>query len=110
VKELDGWRSVYAAAPNLPAPILRGLARYAGVHLYSEAGDVLYAARQLLAVHTVGGGSRQLRLPQRAEVVYDLFAGTEVAADCDAFEVDLPKASTTLWFTGERALLERLPG
>ena len=110
VKELDGWRSVYAAAPNLPAPVLRGLARYAGVHLYSEAGDVLYAAPQLLAAHTVGGGARQFQLPARAEVIYDLFAGKEVAADCDAFDVVLPKASTTLWYTGDRALLAKIPG
>ncbi|MFH1567733.1 MAG: hypothetical protein ABIL09_07005 [Gemmatimonadota bacterium] len=109
VKELDTWRSVYAAAPNLPAPVLRGLARYAGVHLYSEAGDVLYACPQLLAVHTVGGGRRELRLPRRVEVVFDLFAGKEVASKCDAFTIDLPKRSTALWYTGERALLGKLP-
>ena len=108
VKELGSWRSVYAAAPNLPAPLLRGLARYAGVHLYSEARDVLYATPQLLAVHTVGGGARQFRLPGEAEVVYDLFAQEEVAAGCKAFEVELPKRSTTLWFIGDRKLLDKL--
>ncbi len=41
------WTSIYIAAPNVPAPVLRGIARYAGVHLYSEAGDVLYATPQL---------------------------------------------------------------
>jgi len=110
VKEMGTWRSVYAAAPNLPAPLLRGLARYAGVHLYSETGDVLYATRQLLAVHTVGGGVRELSLPSKVEVVYDLFAEEEVASDCGAFSVTLPKRSTTLWYTGDRDLLDELPG
>ena len=33
VKEFPEWKSIYSAAPNLPAWILRGIARYAGVHL-----------------------------------------------------------------------------
>ena len=108
VKEFDQWRSVYAPAPNLPAPVLRGVARYAGVHLYSESGDVLYAAPQLLAVHTVGGGPRQFSLPQQVEVVYDLFARQVVAEDAETFVVELPKRSTTLWYTGPRMLLKGL--
>jgi len=32
VKQFTDWTSIYIAAPNLPAPILRGIARYAGVH------------------------------------------------------------------------------
>src|SRR5262249_18363741 len=73
LKELDGWRSIYLASPDVPAPVLRGIARYAGVHLYSEAGDVLHATPDLLGVHTVAGGGREFRLPRRAEVVYDLY-------------------------------------
>ena len=102
VKELDGWRSVYISAPNVPAPVLRGLARYAGVHLYSEDGDVLYATRDLLAVHTVAGGERQFRLPRRVEVVHDLFGDCEVAADTDVVSVRLEPASTAMYYTGDR--------
>ena len=58
VKEFPDWRSVYSAAPNLPAPVLRGIARSAGVHIYSDAGDVLYANRSLVGVHTLSGGRR----------------------------------------------------
>jgi len=106
LKEFADWRSVYSAAPNLPAPVLRGIARYAGVHLYSEMGDVLYATPQLLGVHTAVGGEREFRLPARAELVYDLFAGQVVARDVDRFRVTLPPASTALYFTGEAALLK----
>ena len=48
----SAWNSVYVATPNIPSPVLRGIARFAGVHLYSEAGDVLYATPNLLGVHT----------------------------------------------------------
>jgi hypothetical protein len=108
VKEFPEWTSVYAAAPNLPAPLLRGLARFSGAHLYSDDGDVLYAGRQLLAVHTTGGGDRTLRLPRKAEVVYELFDGKVVARNCSQLRVTLAPASTALWYTGDRRTLRKL--
>jgi hypothetical protein len=115
VKELPAsgggtWRSAWCATPNVPAPILRGVARWAGVHLYSEAGDVLYATRDLLAVHTAGGGERTFRLPRKAEVVHELLDDRPVATDVDAFSVTLPPASTSLWFVGAKSVLKKLAG
>ena len=108
VKEYADWASVYAAAPNLPSSVLRGIARYADVHLYTGAGDVLYATPQLLGVHTVAGGGRTFVLPQRAEVVYELYDGREVARDTDRFQVTLPPRSTSLYYTGDRELISKL--
>jgi len=97
VKTFPAWTSVYSAAPNLPAPVLRGVARFAGVHLYSDAGDVLYANRNLLGVHTVNGGPRVFRLPRRAAEVVDLFEKRVVARDTDRFEVRLAPRSSALF-------------
>jgi hypothetical protein len=108
VREFADWASVFCAAPNLPAQVLRGIARYAGVHLYSDAGDVLYACRQLLSVHTVAGGPRTLTLPHPAEVVYELYEKRVVAQDTDRFQVTLAPRSTALYLTGDRALIETL--
>jgi len=108
VKDFPEWSSVYSAAPNLPASVLRGIARHAGVHIYSGAGDVLYASRQLLGVHTAAGGGRVFRLPAAVEVVHDLFEDKRVAADAAEFEVSLAPASTSLFFTGGGAALEKL--
>ena len=104
VKEYPEWKSIYCAAPNLPAGVLRGMARYAGVHLYSEAGDVLYATPELLGVHTAGGGEREFSLPKTVEQVVELFSGEQVATDCDRFKVELTPASTVLYYTGKRRL------
>jgi hypothetical protein len=109
LKEFADWSSIYIAAPNIPAPVLRGIARWAGVHLYNEQGDVLYATRDLLGVHTLSGGPREFALPHTAEVVYDLFAQKVLAENVDRFCVDLPKVSTQLFFAGERKLLDLLP-
>ncbi|MCC7360800.1 MAG: hypothetical protein IT317_15060 [Anaerolineales bacterium] len=106
VKVFPDWTSIYVAAPNLPAPVLRGLARYAGVHLYNEQGDVLYATRNLLAVHTLAGGERTFRLPRPAEVVYDLFERQTVAEAATHFQVMLPPASTALYYLGDAARLK----
>lgn len=105
LKEFADWSSVYCAAPNIPAPVLRGIARYAGVHLYNGKGDVLNATADLLAVHTVAGGAREFSLPSRAEIIYDLYADKVVAKNADRFDVVLDPVSSALWYTGsEKAI------
>jgi len=101
----QSWTSVYCASPDIPAPVLRGIARNAGVHLYNEDGDVLYATPNLLSVHSVAGGPRTFKLPERAEVVYDLFGDQLLARDTSEFQVTLPPASTALYFAGPTRLL-----
>jgi hypothetical protein len=102
------WHSVYMASPDIPAPVLRGIARYAGVHLYNEEGDVLYATPDLLSVHTVSGGPRMFNLPGQVEVVYDLYNERVLARHVSAFQVNLSPASTALYYTGKEALIETL--
>jgi hypothetical protein len=102
----SAWSSVYMAAPDVPAPVLRGIARFAGVHLYNPDGDVLYATPDLLSVHTVSGGERTFQLPAPVELVYDLFNQCEIARNISTFQVDLPPASTALYFTGKASELK----
>lgn len=112
IKQLQGdsgmWNSIYCATPDVPTPVLRGIARFAGVHLYSDAGDVLHATPDLLGVHTLSGGMRDFQLPRHAEVVYDLFNDRVVAERADHFQVSLPAASTSLFYTGTRSALQPL--
>jgi len=105
VKEFADWRSIYCATPNVPAPLLRGIARYAGVHLYNECGDVLHVTPELMCVHTTGGGPRTFTLPKPVEVIYDLFERREIARNAAQFNVTLKPASTQLWFVGDAARL-----
>jgi len=96
-KELPAWRSVYSAAPNLPADVLRAIARWAGVHIYSDDGDVFYANRSFLGVHTLAGGERTIRLPRRVPGVADLLAGKVIARDTAEIRVVLEPRSTALY-------------
>jgi hypothetical protein len=108
VKVSDNRKSIYCAMPYLPAPVLRGIARYAGVHLYSGEGDVLHASKELLCVHTIAGGKRTIILPKEVEEVFDLFEGKSISRNTNKFEVSISPASTNLYFTGDSNTLGKL--
>jgi hypothetical protein len=89
VKEQDGWTSVYSSAPILPAALLRNIARAAGCHVYTDAGDVVYANRGFLAIYAPGGGRRVVHLPRASRVV-DLLDGRTLADKASEFTLGLP--------------------
>jgi hypothetical protein len=108
IKEFPEWTSIYVAVPNIPAQVLRGIARYAKVHVYSEDGDVLDVSRNLLSVHTVSGGQRTFSLPSKVDIIFDLFGKTIVGRNTDHFTLTLPPSSTNLYFTGKESLIKQL--
>jgi hypothetical protein len=97
VKEFRGWTSIYSGAPNLPASVLRAVARWAGVHIYSDAGDVLTANQSLLGIHSLSGGERVIRLPRRVAAVVDVFNGKTIARETSEIRVVLEPRSTSLF-------------
>lgn len=58
VKEVDGAKVIFSSAGPVPVPLLRNIARYAGVRLHDDAGNVVYTSEGLIAVHMVAGGDR----------------------------------------------------
>jgi hypothetical protein len=48
----------------------------------------------------VSGGPRTFKLPAQADVVFDLYRNRELARDATQFCVELPPASTSLFYTG----------
>jgi hypothetical protein len=102
VKEFADWTSVYIAVPNVPAPILRNIARHAGCHIYNDDGDLIYANSHFLAIHTNVGGPKRLRLPKRTDV-YDAFTERLVARSVTEFTETLPPRVTALYFLGDVA-------
>ncbi len=94
---MDGWRSVYSPRPNVPAGVLRKLAREAGVHIYCEAEEPLYANDRLIALHTIEGGSRTIVLPKKCRRVTELFSGRVVGENTHQFEDTLTPPCTVLY-------------
>jgi len=96
-REMDGWRSIYSPRPNVPADVLRNLAREAGVHIYCEAEEPLYANDRLIALHTITGGPRTIVLPKKCRRVTEVFSGRVVAENSDRFEDRLAPPCTVLY-------------
>jgi beta-galactosidase len=74
---------------------LQELWRQAGIHLYNDSGDVLYAGCGWLCLHSVPGGKRQIHLPFSARVLNPTTREV-IHASTSTFTVDLPMNSTTL--------------
>jgi hypothetical protein len=56
VRDFGTWKSVYCAVPYMDAELLRGVAKYAGVHLYTDIGPVVLANQNMLMIHSCFGG------------------------------------------------------
>ena len=96
LKQLDGWTSVWSAVPNLPPDLMRTIAAMAGVHIYSDGNDAVYASEHLLGIHTAYAGPRTIRLPRTCRVT-DVITSEVLADGVDEFTVELPARSTGLW-------------
>jgi len=99
IREESDWASVYSAAPNIPPGVLREVARYASVHIYSESEDVLYADRNYVAIHTVRAALKTIRLPHRADV-WEVYSNRQTGRECTEFQDWMEAGSTHLYYCG----------
>jgi beta-galactosidase len=98
-RDFGEWRSVWSAAPGIPAPVLRAIASRAGVHVYTDTGDQVLAAGPYLAVHATADGQRTIRLPSPS-VVHDAVAERLVADRATSIVVELERGDTAIWRIG----------
>lgn len=96
-RQFADWTSVYCAVPCVPAELLRGIARAAGVHLYTDGGDTVYASGGFLAIHTGFAGPRSLHLPQDVRELRDVFDNTSLPVANGETRVTLNAGQTRLW-------------
>lgn len=99
-RQMDGYTSVYCAAPYLHQGLLREIGRTAGAHLYHECNDLVHVNKQLLLLHAVTGGPKELRWPRRFGQVIDLWKGKRVAAQSHKWSVTMKPKQTCLFFVG----------
>jgi hypothetical protein len=78
IKRFGDWTSVYCGVPGMPYRLARNLAKDAGVHLYHETSDILYANKSYVGVFTLTGGPKRVALPTPGYVA-DAFVGTRLA-------------------------------
>lgn len=69
----------FASLPMRNADLFRAMFQLAGVHIYSDGGDVVYAGGGILSIHTISGGARRICL-----------------RNGQSLDLNLPPASTTI--------------
>jgi hypothetical protein len=96
VKQFDSWTSIYVAVPYVSKQVLRNVAKFAGVHLYTDGEDLVYANNHFLSICPRLSGRRTIKLPRTATVT-DLWRNEKVAEGVSSFEIEV-KANTTYMY------------
>jgi hypothetical protein len=96
VKTIGNRRSIFCSTPVMPSAILRQIARDAGVHIYSESNDALYACENFVALHSKSAGEKIIALPFSARVT-DLFENKIIAESADAIRFQSPGRDTRMF-------------
>lgn len=95
MKDMGSWRSVYSITPTLPPHIIREIARFAGVHIYNERDDTLYANTNFLSVHANGAGKRTLHFPWACDI-FDMVEEKYLGVNTDKLSVDFKNGETLI--------------
>lgn len=94
-----GWRSVFVGEPHLTGELLRGIYRYAGVHVFDLQDDIIAAGDGLLVVHAPYTGQRTLHLPGPS-AVYSLTDKRLISPQTSTFRYFMRGRSTHFFLYG----------
>jgi hypothetical protein len=100
-KRVGGGTAIFSAAPAMPALLVRKLAADAGVHIFADGGQVVYANRSFLAVAGEPGARPVLRLPQEG-ALYDLFEERAIRLPGGKGPLPASHDGTWVFFRGSR--------
>jgi hypothetical protein len=100
MKQMDGWTSVYCAAPSIPGALLRALGHMCSSHVFIETDDMLHCSKELLVLCAKKSGRKTLTLPQDAEVIVDLVSGNTLGRDTNRVSVELRQFETLFIYYG----------
>ena len=111
VRRVGKGAIVYSGVPITHPGVYRNIAKFAGVHVYSDTDDALYADGNFLMIHTKDAGKKKLKLREKAPEIREVFSGELIGRNVDEFEVELPAKHTALYYIGkDDAFLKRLDG
>jgi len=88
IKEFEDWTSIYVSVPMISKNVLRNIAKYAGVHIYVESGELVYGNKHFLCIYPRVGGKKTVNLPEPKTVI-DLWSGILVAKNKCSFDVNM---------------------
>jgi hypothetical protein len=108
VKDNGNWKSVFVGDPVLPLELLRGICRYAGVHLWTGGGeDVVNVGNGWVMVHASRDGQRTLRLPASTPL-YDVTERRLVSNAARDYRYFLRAGCTRLFYAASLDEMRRM--
>ena len=87
VKELDGYTSIFYGAKHIDSRTLRAIAKFAGVHIYSETDDTIYVGRNYITFHAAKAGKKHIKLPAKSTVT-EVYENKVYAVNAEEFSFD----------------------
>jgi len=105
VKEMDGWTSVYSAAPMLNQYLLRNIARAAGLHVWSTGDDIVFPGKSFVMIHAKEPGEKTIKLPYATDV-YECYDGRVAGKNLTEIKESMERFATSLYFLGSKEQYE----
>lgn len=100
VRAMEGYTSVYCAAPYVHHALLRAMGRSAGAHVYLDTNDLIHVAGGLVLTNAVEAGDKVICWPGRQEELRDLWTNTPLGQKTDRCTMRLRQHETCLLYAG----------
>ncbi|MFP4144088.1 MAG: beta-galactosidase [Phycisphaeraceae bacterium] len=100
VKQVGNMKSVYLAGPCPSPELMMNIFRDAGVHLYSDTPDIIYANARYVTFCVNGAGRKVLRLPEKVDL-YEALEQKLLAKNADHYEFDAAEKQVEVFQLGQ---------
>jgi hypothetical protein len=98
---MPGYKSMYISSTLVSPSTLRSLAKYAGVHVYAEADDVIYVSDHFLTIHTSRPGTKTIIFPDNVDI-YDLWSEKWIINNKNSLVFNAGEKTTYMFYYGNK--------
>lgn len=95
-KNCGGFVSVYSAVGNIPADVLRDVAREAGVFIYSDTSDIAYVNSGIVSVCSHTDGEVKINMPFDC-TIEEQFDGGEIKVSEGKFTLNMRRGEVKMF-------------
>lgn len=99
VKKIDKSKIIFCGSTLLTPGLIKAAARDAGIHIFSDSEDTLYAGYGTITMHTKSSGIKKISLPLPMDVV-DLYSGEVIGKQITEFKFQTDELKTRTFITG----------
>lgn len=96
LKKGKDFTSVYCASKYLGEDVIRAIAEFAGCHIYVENGDVLYANKSYVTLHSSKSEEKVIKLPGKYSA-YEVYEKKYYSEKSDEIKLFMYKGETKMF-------------